>query len=229
MEPWEVAPQDCLVSQEAAEVEQLICEGLGKMIYHNNQALIGRLSENILFFKRSQHSEEESGYTKDMGSKFHWECYHDLSFNEIGQLQNVIGNKEFTITTQEKIYFYSLDNKTLKPIPITVIFNFMACSQILSGPKYDINISYMLDHNDFLISQRNKHHNFKVSIEHGTFGRMWCIDLKEFNSYAVSSKNKVNIHSQTDFSLTYTITIESVEISKKKQQLEVLRMAISKD
>ena len=70
----------------------MICDGLGKMIYHKN-ILIGRLSENILFFKRSQHSEEDIGYTKEMESKFHWECYHSLSFgDQIGQLQNVIGN-----------------------------------------------------------------------------------------------------------------------------------------
>lgn len=58
-----------------------------------------------------------------------------------------------------------MNQTTLDPILLNVLFNFMACSQMITSPKYEFNVTYKLGNPDFQIYQRNCHHNFKAMID----------------------------------------------------------------
>lgn len=76
--------------------------------------LVARSSGNILFFKRIYDEKTE---------KWYWTEYFKLQHK--GLLYFIKGNIRINITTDEKIYFYLVNNKEYTPVLENVMYNHM--------------------------------------------------------------------------------------------------------
>ena len=87
------------------------------MFLINGKALVARSSAKILFFKRKYDDEKEV---------FEWKLYKTLYHK--GLIYYIKPTVRIQVTTDEKIYFYLIDMKTLEPTLEAVMFNFMRCN-----------------------------------------------------------------------------------------------------
>ena len=115
-----------------------------------DKALVTRSSNSILFFK----IDEETGL---------WMKYKEFD-NMRGQIYFIRGNVRIQVTTDEKIFFYIIDKKSLMPTLENVMYNFMSCSQMMFGPLVRYSITYKANEPNFTIYTRKYFHNFKVDI-----------------------------------------------------------------
>ena len=84
-----------------------------------NQALVARSSTKMMFFK----------INKETGKWTNYHTIHDMR----GTVFFIRGNVRIQITTERKIYFYLVDQKTLMPELENVMYNFINCSSLLIG------------------------------------------------------------------------------------------------
>lgn len=96
------------------KIEKITDADLGNMYLLFDQALVVRSSSSILFFK----IDAETG---------DWKQYRKFE-NMRGQIYFIRGNIRIQIVTDEKIYFYLIDQETLEPRLENVMYNFMQCS-----------------------------------------------------------------------------------------------------
>jgi len=98
----------------------------------------------------------------------------------------VRGNVRIQITTDEKIYFYLIDKKTLLPELENVMLNYLQCSSLMFGPRVRYGIAFKANQADISIFTRKSFHNFKVCIDTNTFeGAVGC-ELKSIGAYALA-------------------------------------------
>lgn len=108
---------------------------LGQMYLIFYNALIVSCSNDIIFFRIE--IDEDSGERV-------WTPYQTLKYR--GSIYYIRGNVRVQIVTDEKIYFYAIDqNNKEDPYRATkqnVMNNFMACSQMMFGPKVKYCVTY---------------------------------------------------------------------------------------
>ena len=90
---------------------------VGQMYLVYNQALVFRSSSDILFYRLKKN--EITGLRE-------WVQYNSIA--ERGSIYYIKGNVRIQITTDEKIYFYFINEETLEPNLDNVMFNYMNCS-----------------------------------------------------------------------------------------------------
>ena len=118
-----------------------------------NSALVARSSSDILFFRIVE--DEETGERL-------WKQYHVIPAR--GFIYYIKGNVRIQITTDDKIFFYLIDKKSLRPTLENVMFNYMGCNHLMFGSKVRYGISYKTNQRSFQIYRRAYWHNFKVPI-----------------------------------------------------------------
>ena len=104
---------------------------LGQMYLVYHSALIARSSGDILFFKT---------YIDDETGKKVWKQYHSIEMR--GFIYYIKGNVRIQLTTDDKIYFYKIDKKTLMPELENVMFNYMGCNQCMFGSLVRYAVTY---------------------------------------------------------------------------------------
>jgi len=77
-----------------------------------------------------------------------------------GNIFFIKGNKRIQLITDERIYFYLIDQITLMPKLDNTMGNFVECSQMMFGPTLRYCITYKSGQPDFAIYTRNYIHNF---------------------------------------------------------------------
>ena len=87
---------------------------LGDMYLVFNKLLVARSSQEIVFFKLEKDEIDEHRM---------WKQFHTLPHK--GFLFFIKGNIRIQVTTDEKIYFYLIDPKTLLPNLENVMYNYM--------------------------------------------------------------------------------------------------------
>lgn len=105
---------------------------LGMMYLVYNNALVARSSSDILFFKIM--TDEETG---ERG----WTQFDKLE-NMRGLIFYIRGNKRIQITTDDKVRFYLICKETCRPILENVMYNYMACNQMMFGPKVKYCVTF---------------------------------------------------------------------------------------
>jgi len=123
------------------------------MVLVYNKALVARSSQDIVFFKFVFDDQEQKKKWKQ------YFCLHHrgfLSFNK--------GNIRIQITTDDRIYFYLMDKETLEPKLENVMFNYLACTQMLFGKKVKYSVTFSAGQRAFDIHRRKATHNFKVPV-----------------------------------------------------------------
>ena len=93
-------------------------------------------------------------------SKLLWSLYHELEHR--GFIYYIKGNIRMQITTDKIIYFYLLDEKTLLPTLENCMYNFMGCSQMMTGTRQLYCITYKTGQKGFKIFKRKYNHKFMV-------------------------------------------------------------------
>ena len=107
---------------------------VGQMYLVYNQALVFRSSSDILFYKLVKNEVTEIR---------EWKQY--ASIEARGSIYYIKGNVRIQITTDEKIYFYFINEETLEPVLDNVMFNYMNCSQMMFGSKVKYGITYKIN------------------------------------------------------------------------------------
>ena len=130
--------------------QQVVAADFGNMYLIYGKALCVRSSGSILFFKID---EKEGTWVK------YWEIPKTR-----GQIYFIKMNVRIQIVTDERIYFYLIDEKTLEPTLENVMYNFMQCSQMMFGPRVRFSITYKANQPGFQIYRRKYFHNFRVEL-----------------------------------------------------------------
>jgi hypothetical protein len=123
------------------------------MFLINETALVCRSSSLILFFKLEL--DEFTG-SKD------WFLYETLQFG--GNIFFIRGNWRIQIVTDEKIYFYCINQETFMPEIENVMNNFMNCSIMMFGALGKYGITYKTNEGNFDVYRRKYIHDYKVNV-----------------------------------------------------------------
>ena len=151
------------------------------MVY--GQALIARSSSEILFFKR---------VVDEFTGEKNWKMYHRIAAR--GFIYYIKGNVRIQVTTDEKVYFYLINQETLEPTLENVMFNYMKCNHLMFGSKVRYGVSYKSNQRSFQIYRRAFWHNFKVPITQENLERSKAIELTSLNVFMVTKIDKVIIY-----------------------------------
>lgn len=87
----------------------------------------------------------------------------------------------FQIITDEKIFFYLVDQKTLMPTLENVMNNYMNCSMMMIGKFVRFAITYKTSQQGFTIYTRSCYHNFKVQLDTEDYEGSHGIDFSTLN------------------------------------------------
>jgi len=104
------------------------------------------------------------------------------------------GNVRIQITTDQKIYFYLIDTKTLEPVLENVMFNYMGCNNLMFGSKVRYGISYKTNQRSFQIYRRAYWHNFKCTILTENLEKSKALELEHLNKFIVTKTDKVTMY-----------------------------------
>jgi hypothetical protein len=151
--------------------EKITDSDFGSMYLIYEKALMVRSSNSILFFKIN----EETGL---------WEQY-DVLNKMRGQIYYIKGNVRIQIITDEKIYFFLICRKSLKPRLENVMINFMKCSMMMIGKMVRFIVTFKTNEKGLTFFRRNVFHNFKVAISNTNYEGANGVNLKTRGQFAV--------------------------------------------
>mgnify|MGYP006097920675 CR=1 FL=1 len=100
------------------------------------QALVAQCSEKINFYKR---------YLNKRENKTYWKLYHSLDHK--GMIFFMRGNIRVNICTDDKIYFYLINNEQFEPQLENVMYNYMGCNNIIFSSDVSYAITYNVNMN----------------------------------------------------------------------------------
>jgi hypothetical protein len=117
------------------------------------QALVTQCSEKINFYKRYENKRENKTY---------WKLYKSLEHK--GNIFFIRGNIRVNICTDDRIYFYLINNEEFMPKLENVMFNYMGCNQIIFGSDVSFAITYCEHDKKMTLFQRKYEHSYKGNI-----------------------------------------------------------------
>ena len=188
---------------------------LGQMVLIYNQALIARSSGAIYFFKLE--------FDDDLERK-KWVQYHEEDVR--GLIYYTKGNIRFQITTDEKILFYKLDEKTLMPSLENVMINFMNCNQMMYGKKVQYCITYKTNQRNFDIFSAKQRHNFRVQKTHENMEGAEGFEMSRYNIVVFYMKDKIRVYDAFTLSLKSIIDVNLLK-SEGREENEIIGMSHS--
>lgn len=103
------------------------------------------------------------------------------------------------ITTDEKIFFYLIDQNTLEPKLENAMFNYMNCTQMMFGAKVRYCITYKTNQRSFSIYRRKYMHNFKVPMVKENLEGSRGIEFQNLGVFLVTKVDKIIVYSSNTF------------------------------
>jgi hypothetical protein len=97
------------------------------------------------------------------------------------------------VITDEKIFFFLVDQNTLMPKLENVMRNFMNCSMMMIGKFVRFSITYKTNQPGFTIYKRSMYHNFKVAIDSNNYEGSFGINIPKLKRYAIGMKMTLKI------------------------------------
>lgn len=185
---------------------------LGQMFLVYNQALIARSSSDILFFKQQWDDIEE---------RVRWKQYHVIEAR--GFIYYIKGNVRIQITTDELIYFYLIDLKTLEPQLENVMYNYMNCTQMMFGSKVRYCITYKTNQRSFQVYTRKFWHNFKVNIIDENMEGSKAVEFEKLGIFFATKIDKVVQYKTEGYELDGELPIKLLA-SETREPNEVLAL-----
>lgn len=114
-----------------------------------------------------------------------------------GQLYFIKGNIRIQVTTDDRIFFYMIDQKTFIPTLENVMFNFMSASQLMFGSKVRFGVSYKQNEPSFQIWSRKYYHNFKVNLSSKNLEGAVGLNLIKSDQYVIGHDGRLTIYDNT--------------------------------
>lgn len=196
-------------------VDKMTDLDLGQMVLIYNQSLISRSSGAIYFFKLK--------FDEDLERK-KWVQYHEEDIR--GLIYYTKGNIRFQITTDDKIFFFKMDEKTLMPSLENVMINFMNCNQMLYGKKVQYCITYKTNQRNFDIFSAKQHHSFKVQKTHENMEGAEGFELSRYNVVVFYMVNKIRIYDSKTLELMSILDVNLLE-TQTREKNEIIGMSHS--
>ena len=101
-------------------------------------------------------------------------------------LYHIKGNIRISITDEEKIYFYLINNEEYTPVLENVMYNFMKCTSLIFGSKVRYGVGYKTGQTGFEIYSKKYEHNFKVNVLRRNFEKSTGLSVKSMNRTLVT-------------------------------------------
>ena len=161
---------------------------VGQMYLVYNQALVFRSSSDILFYRLK---------LNDVTGEREWKQYNSISAR--GSIYYIKGNVRIQITTDEKIFFYFIDEETLEPKLDNVMFNYMNCSQMMFGSRVKYGITYKINQRSFIIYRRKYLHNYQVNVVNENLEGSKGLELKSMDIFLCTKIDKVVMYDSLTF------------------------------
>jgi hypothetical protein len=153
-----------------------------------NSALVTRSSNEVLFFKI-----EKNEFT----GRREWKQYNTIYVR--GFIYYIKGNFRIQVTTDEKIFFYSINKETLEPALENVMFNYMGCSTMMFGSRVRYGITYKANQKGFNLYRRKYEHDYKVNVAQKNLEGAKALEIKSMDVFLCSKIDKVCIYDSLTF------------------------------
>ena len=153
-----------------------------------NTALISRSSDEILFFKIK---------VNDITGRREWKQYNSIHIR--GFIYYIKGNVRIQITTDEKIFFYLIDEETCEPILENVMYNYMSCSTMMFGSRVRYGITYKINDKSFNIYRRKYEHEYMVNVRSENLEGAKALEIKSMNLFLVTKVDRVVMYDSTSY------------------------------
>ena len=110
-------------------------------------------------------------------------------------------DQRFQITTDKLIYFYYIDEKTLKPELENCLYNFMGCSQMMFGPRLKYCITYKTGQTGFNIYKKRYIHKFLAKLSSQTYEGSFGVNVDSKNQILITRGQMIKVYSQKTYKL----------------------------
>ena len=120
------------------------------------------------------------------------------------------------ITTDEKIFFYLIDQDTLEPKLENAMFNYMNCTQMMFGAKVRYCITYKTNQRSFNIYRRKYMHNFKVPMVKENLEGSKGIEFQNLGVFLVTKVDRIIIYDSNTFQEVSEIPISLLKTETRE-------------
>lgn len=141
-----------------------------------------------------------------------------------GFIYYIKGNIRIQITTDEKIFFYLIDQETLEPILENVMYNYMNCTQMMFGSKVRYCITYKTNQKSFQIYRRKYLHNFKVTVNNENLEGSKGLEFSKISVFLVTKVSKVIMYDSETYQEIGEIPIKLLEDKQSREPNEIIAM-----
>ena len=100
------------------------------------------------------------------------------------------GNIRVNICTDDKIYFYLINNEEFKPKLENVMFNYMGCNNIIFGSDVSFAITYNVNKEKMTLFQRKYEHSYKGAIMKENLTNSFGLSIESMNKILLAKNNK---------------------------------------
>jgi hypothetical protein len=194
--------------------ERIISADLGAMYLLFDACLVTRSSGSILFFR----IDEDTGL---------WMKHYQLD-NMRGEIYFIRGNKRIQVVTDDLIYFYIVDDKTLLPERENVMNNDTQSSVLMFGRAVRYGVAYKTSEPGFRVWSRKYYHNFKVAIDAENYEGSQGVNLGSMNHYCIANQVHFTIFDEKTFEKKQTTRIPDGP-DDGLDKFEILYVTASKD
>jgi hypothetical protein len=201
--------QCIIATMEGYTFQKMTDLDLGSMFLFKNRALIARTSSSVTFFKIKVTEE---------GEKL-WHVYQTLPIR--GFLFYIKGNIRIQICTDEKIYFYIIDQETLIATLDNVMYNFMDCVQMMIGPKVKYCVTYKNGQRSFNVFRAKYMHDFRQTVRAENLEGAKALEFTATNTIIVALLDQLNVYDSITYEKLYNIPIKLLE-SQEREPNEIL-------
>ena len=192
---------------------------LGQTFLIYNKCLITRSSSQIIFFKIEKQEFTERRI---------WVQYH--SFSATGLIYYQKGNVRIQVTTDDKIYFYLMNEETLMPELENVMSNYMKCNQMMFDKKVTFCITYKANQRSFTIYKRKNDHNFKIPVVEENYEGSRCCEVQKYNMFLCTHIDKVLMYDSQEYRKLGQLDITLLAKGEdEREPNEIIAIKVSQD
>jgi hypothetical protein len=163
-------------------VDDITDEDLGQMVLVYNKVLVIKSSGLILFFKQE--------FDEDLNRK-KWVLYEEFEIR--GFIYHIKGNVRLQVTSDDKIYFFLIDQETLEVSLQNTMLNHMGATQMMFGKMVKYCVTYKTNERAFDIYKQKQLHGFRVPILHENLERGGLIEIKRMNVFFMFKLDKIRV------------------------------------
>lgn len=154
--------------------------------------------------------------------------YHTLEFG--GNIFHIKGTWRLQIVTEDKVFFYMMDDHDFMPNIENVMNNYVNCSIMMFGAKGIYGITYKTNEGNFDVYRRKYIHDYKVPVVNADLDGSKGLPVESMNAFLISKKNVIKFYDVDTFReiKESQINIPLLE-STTREANEIISMQISPD